>query len=76
MSTWNYRVVHTRGSDEHGEWEAFAIHEAHYDTPQEAPHSITKNAMTTSFDSTSDLRDALTRMLASLDKPTLDYEDF
>lgn len=75
MNTWNYRVVRTLTGDA-DEPESFAIHEAYYDTPLEAPHSITANAVTTSFDSVDGLREALTLMLASIDKPVLHYEDF
>lgn len=76
MNTWNYRVVRTKTPDDREPYQTFAIHEAHYDTPIEAPHSITEDAMTTSFDTIDELRDALTRMLASLDKPVLHREDF
>jgi hypothetical protein len=76
MNTWNYRVVRSTQIVEGVRYESYAIHEAHYDTPIEAPHSITQNAMTTSFDSVDDLRTGLTKMLVALDKPTLNYEDF
>jgi hypothetical protein len=76
METWNYRTVRSTVIVDGVRYESYAIHEAHYDTPIEAPHSITSRAMTTSFDSLDDLRDGLTKMLASLDKPVLNYEDF
>jgi hypothetical protein len=76
MNTWNYRVVRSTVLHQGVRYESYAIHEAHYDTPIEAPHSVSMTAMTTSFDSVDDLRDGLTRMLASLDKPVLNYEDF
>jgi hypothetical protein len=76
VNTWNYRVVRTTHIVSGVRYESYAIHEAHYDTPIEAPHSVTERPMTTSFDSVDDLRTGLTKMLASLDKPVLNYEDF
>jgi len=76
MPTWNYRVVRSTEIHEGVRYESYAIHEAHYDTPIEVPHSITSRAMTTSFDSVDELRDGLAKMLLSVDKPVLNYEDF
>jgi hypothetical protein len=77
MNTWNYRVVrHVDKVRDGSEYVSYAIHEAHYDTPIEVPHSITDNPVTTSFDTLDELRDALTKMLLGLDKPVLNYEDF
>lgn len=72
---WNYRVVRTTGVDMGEPFEVVAIHEAHYDA-DDKPHSITADPVTASFDSIEELRAALTRMLASLDKPVLNYQDF
>ena len=76
MATWNYRVVRTTQTVNGEEYVAYAIHEAHYDTPTGAPRAISENGMTTSFETVDELRNALIRMLASLDKPALNYEDF
>jgi hypothetical protein len=76
MAGWNYRVVRIKTPDDREPYASYAIHEAHYDNPNAEPGSISAEAMTTSFDSVTDLRDALTRMLASLDEPVLHYEDF
>lgn len=77
MSGWNYRLVRTIEDIIAGrEYVSYAIHEAHYDTSQDAPHSITARPMTARFDSVDELRDGLTKMLASLDKPVLNYEDY
>lgn len=76
MPTWNYRVVRSTEIHEGVRYESYAIHEAHYDTPIEVPHSITSRAMATSFDSVDELRDGLAKMLLSVDKPVLNYEDF
>jgi hypothetical protein len=76
MSTWNYRVARTTQTVNGEEYVSFAIHEAHYDKPESAPRVISRDAMTTSFESVEELRAGLTRMLASLDKPVLNYEDF
>lgn len=77
MGTWNYRVVRSIEKDLDGEpVEQYAIHETHYDKLG-MPSSITANAMTTSFESVDELRDALIRMLDScVTKPVLNYDDF
>jgi hypothetical protein len=72
---WNYRVVRTTGEHRGEAFEVVAIHEAHYDTDGK-PRTITADPVTASFDSIEDLRAGLTRMLASLDQPVLNYDDF
>ena len=76
MPSWDYRVVRTRVPDDREPYYTYAIHEAHYDAPDAEPGSISAGAMTTSFESVDELRAALVRMLMSLEKPALDYEDF
>lgn len=76
MGTWNYRVVRSTTLHDGVRYESYAIHEAHYDKPDGPPRVISVNPMTTSFDDVDELRNGLTRMLASLDKPVLNYDDF
>jgi hypothetical protein len=76
MNSWNYRVIRSTFIAQGVRYESYAVHEAYYDTPIESPHSIMERPVTTSFDSVDDLREGLTKMLASLDKPVLNYEDF
>jgi hypothetical protein len=60
---------------QHRHRQTVGIHEAHYDADGK-PRAISVNPVTSSFDSTEELRAALTQMLASLDQPVLHYHDF
>lgn len=76
MMAWAYRVVRTTYAVQGEPVSEFAIHEAYTLIGRDQPSQITAAPQTTSFDSIDALRDALTRMLASLDQPVLRYEDF
>ena len=72
--TWNYRVV--RRPDPDGT-EHFYIHEAYYpNNTVEKADSITMEAIGVHAEDIEGLRWVLEKMLACLDKPVLEYDDF
>jgi hypothetical protein len=72
---WNYRVVKRQFKTLTGEDEIeYAIHEAYYDEDKK-PNGVTENAVTVHAESKESLRWVLEKMIESLDKPVLDYDD-
>lgn len=67
---WNHRVMKSKD----GEDDYYQIHEVYYNNKGE-PDSWTKNGVTVGAESVEGLRWVLEKMLESLDKEVLDYED-
>ena len=65
--TWNYRLVKTVVDGE----PFYAIHEAYYDIDDDKATHITENPVAARGDSIDDVKWALERMQAALEKPPL-----
>ena len=74
--SWNYRVV--RKNVYMGKTMApevkFAIHETYYDSDK--PTAITTDSMEPYGETLEELKNDLSYMVAALEKPVLDWEDF
>lgn len=68
--TWNHRVIKQTKGDE----VFYSIHEVHYTDGK--PDMVTENPTPAFGETVDELRETLERMLASLDKDVLNYEDF
>ena len=74
--SWNYRVVRKRvymGKTMNSEVR-FAIHETYYDSDK--PVSITTDPMEPYGETLEELKNDLAYMVAALEKPVLNWEDF
>lgn len=73
MGHWNHRVMRHRAGTED---EYLAIHEVYYDNKEETKNvGWTDEPARIMGESVDDLRQILTWMLKSLDKPIMKYED-
>lgn len=69
---WNHRVMKHEKADGDDDW--YQIHEVFYDSNRE-PGSWTKEGIAPGGNSLQELREDLERMLKSLDKEVLIYEE-
>jgi len=70
MSGWNHRVMKRKDGDD--DW--YQIHEVYYDSKLE-PNSWTKEGIAPGGNTLEELRDELIRMIKSLDKEILEYDE-
>lgn len=72
--TWNHRVV-KRTYEDQGVVE-FGIHETYYYDDNAEVSAITTDPVAIAGDNVPELRETLERMLAALDQPVLNWEDY
>lgn len=73
--SWNYRVIRQKVIVDDEEFDSFAIHEVYYDEDGK-PGSITSDPVEPSGQTLQELGEDLRRMVAALNKPVLEYDDF
>jgi hypothetical protein len=73
--SWTYRVVKRTCQCSNDKHEEYGIHE-YYDASSVMKASITEDPVEVVADDLTSLKWTLKRMLAALDKPVLNHEDF